>query len=467
LVLLDTFEEVTGRGTRDMERWVQRCVFLMPNVLFVVTGRNRLDWADPARAADLDFAGPLRWPYLVAGHAGGEPRQHLVGYLSAADADSYLAAALTEDDRPAIPAPIRARIVAASGGLPLYLDLAVTAFLDILARGGTPGVDDFGQPLPAVLAKILRDLSRDERDLLRAAALVGSFDPAMLKAACPHVPDAVLARFAARPFLELDPDRTWRLSLHAIVREAIRAADSGLADSWSPRERAQVAGRIGDHLRRLAVAAAEGGDRGMEVAAAGQAIELCVLTGLFFEWLVAAAQRLLAAGGWGLLPDEVPGAGGPVAALLLGLRGARERRSGQAERSAELLDAALGEPGLPGTLRRFLLLHRAHALRVAGRYADGAADYTVLWREPGEFRLDAGYWLADYGFLQGRFGAALADLDQIDGAADVPAELRGEILRLRGHIYRVNALFDRAEAAYRAALELARGTANLAAEGRR
>jgi tetratricopeptide (TPR) repeat protein len=204
----------------------------------------------------------------------------------------------------------------------------------------------------------------------------------------------------------------------------------------------------------------------MEVAAAGQAIGLCVLTGLFFEWLVAAAQRLLAAGGWGLLPDEVPGAGGPVAALLLGLRGARERRSGQAERSAELLDAALGEPGLPGTLRRFLLLHRAHALRVAGRYADGAADYTVLWREPGEFRLDAGYWLADYGFLQGRFGAALADLDQIDGAADVPAELRGEILRLRGHIYRVNALFDRAEAAYRAALELARGTANLAAEGK-
>ncbi|MBV9032224.1 MAG: hypothetical protein JO364_18370 [Pseudonocardiales bacterium] len=38
MVLLDTFEEVTSRSTRDLERWLQRSVFLMPNVLFVITG---------------------------------------------------------------------------------------------------------------------------------------------------------------------------------------------------------------------------------------------------------------------------------------------------------------------------------------------------------------------------------------------------------------------------------------------
>jgi hypothetical protein len=39
-------------------------------------------------------------------------------------------------------------------------------------------------------------------------------------------------------------------------------------------------------------------------------------------------------------------------------------------------------------------------------------------------------------------------------------------LRLRGHVFRVNGLFDQAEARYREALELARDTANVAAEGK-
>jgi hypothetical protein len=46
VALLDTFEDVGDRTHRDLERRLQRVVWLMPNVLFVVTGRNRLQWAD-------------------------------------------------------------------------------------------------------------------------------------------------------------------------------------------------------------------------------------------------------------------------------------------------------------------------------------------------------------------------------------------------------------------------------------
>ncbi len=463
VVLLDTYEEITARNTREMERWLQRSVFLMPNVLFVITGRNRLDWADLDRSDELDFVGAQRWPHLQAGHVGNEPRQHLVGYLSPTDADSYLVATLTEDGRPAIDREIRARIVAASAGLPLYLDLAVTMYLDILARGGTPMAEDFGEPLPAVCARILRDLQRDERDLLRAAALLDAFDLDMLRAACPNVPDSAVLRFKDRPFLELDPERTWRYSLHATLRDAIRDADTDLRDSWSPRERVEVAARIGAYLERAATSAVTAGDRSARAAAVRQAIELCLLTGQFFEWLVDAAQRLLISGGWGMLPDVPTDASGPTAALLLGLQGARERRSGRLDNSIALLDAALGHTSLPQELQRFLLLHRAHSLRVAGRYADGASDYRLLWRAHEDFADDAGYWLADYSFLQGRFGEAFSALDEL---RNVSAELRGEILRLRGHAYRVNALFDRAESRYREALDLARQTTNLAAEGK-
>ncbi|MEO7193201.1 MAG: tetratricopeptide repeat protein [Pseudonocardiaceae bacterium] len=127
------------------------------------------------------------------------------------------------------------------------------------------------------------------------------------------------------------------------------------------------------------------------------------------------------------------------------------------------MSSALDRPNLPGKLHRFLLLHRAHALRVAGRYADAGLDYRELWDTPGDFHSDAGYWLADYAFLQGRFGEALSALDQLPREA---TELQGEILRLRGHVYRVNGMFDRAEASYREALDLARAIANIGAEGK-
>jgi tetratricopeptide (TPR) repeat protein len=63
----------------------------------------------------------------------------------------------------------------------------------------------------------------------------------------------------------------------------------------------------------------------------------------------------------------------------------------------------------------------------------------------------------------GQFEQALSDLDQLP---DPSAELRGEILRLKGHVYRVNGLFDAAEVHYREALDLARETASIAAEGK-
>lgn len=63
---------------------------------------------------------------------------------------------------------------------PLYLDLAVTTYLDLIAQGEEPAPEDFGQPLPAVAARILRDLDSDERDLLRVAALAVP--------ACSHLP---------------------------------------------------------------------------------------------------------------------------------------------------------------------------------------------------------------------------------------------------------------------------------------
>lgn len=467
VVFLDTFESVATLENREFERWIQRSAFLMPNVLFVIAGRNRLDWADLTSTDELDYVGTERWPYLHAGHADADPRQHLVGYLSMTDTDSYLRTVLTDNDAPAIPEEIRERIAVASGGLPLYLDLAVNEFLDGLARGRATAADDFGQPLASIVARLLRDLERDERQLLRAAAMVDAFDLSLLRAGCPDVPDAVYRRFRDRPFLELDTDRAWPYALHKILRETIRQADVNLRDSWSDRERAAVAVRMADHLAQLSNVASTSGDRAAEIASFRLAMELSTLTGQFFPWTVAAAQRLLTAGSWDLPLGSAQGTGA-VDALMTGLRGARERRAGNAERSLKLMETALREPDLPVELRSFLLLHRAHALRVAGRYTQAAQDYALLAATEGDIPVEAVYWLTDYQYLSGRFADALAALDRLALVSDrlESDHLDGEVLRLRGHIYRVNGLFVEAERSYRHALALARATGNTAAEGK-
>lgn len=115
------------------------------------------------------------------------------------------------------------------------------------------------------------------------------------------------------------------------------------------------------------------------------------------------------------------------------------------------------------SLRAFLLLHRAHALRVAGEYAAAARDYDLLAEQNTIFRSEAIYGAADYDFLDGRFDDARAALDRL---REPPADLQGEILRLRGHVFRVNGLFSQAERCYRDALNLARDVNNMAAEGK-
>jgi hypothetical protein len=95
-----------------------------------------------------------------------------------------------------------------------------------------------------------------------------------------------------------------------------------------------------------ATSAAASGDRSVQVAAIRQAIQLCLLTDQFFDWMVDGVQRLLTSGGWGLLADLPSEGDSTVSALLAGVQGAKERRSGHLDGSIALMGAALGRPGL-------------------------------------------------------------------------------------------------------------------------
>lgn len=471
-VFLDTYETLTAQSSRDLERWLQRSIFLMPNVLFVVTGRNRVDWAELERPV-VDYIGRDHWPFLHQSNRTSEPRQHLVGNLSDEDAEQYLATVLTYASAmsPAIPDSIRRRIISGARGLPLYLDLAVTKYLDLLSRNIQPQDDDFGYPLSEVIARTLRDLDPQERRLFRTAALVTSFDLEILRAAWPQTPDAVLARFHRRPFLSVNQEALESYSLHVTLRGTIIDVDHELDDAWSARERAAVATRVADHLSGRAQTALDHGNRSEAVMAFARAAELAKPSGKLHNWIVDVAKQLLDLGSWSaLVQTGSTGENVYTRPLFLWLEGESLRRSGNLSEALErharaaVAVSALEEAATSSKLTRLLALHRAHALRVSGSYSEALQVYQELSGTEDSVSAEARYWESDFAYLSGRFSDALELLDAVDEQA--ATHLSGEVLRLRGHIHRVNGLFEEAEAFYVRALRLADSQGSAAAKGK-
>ncbi len=362
VVLLDTFEDVGDRVHRDLERLIQRMVWLMPNTLFIVTGRNRLEWAESKLEGQLDWAGRDFWP-LLAGGATDEPRQHIVGYLSTEDCDTYLSERLTVNEQPLINEATRALITANSHGLPLYLDLAVMRFLDLYRRHGRiPTPQEFNLDFPALAARTFRDLTPDIRRALRAVSLLDSFSVELAAATAGLDQDAPVLELIERPFIDEDRETLWPYRLHDLIREAVREADSVSEDRWSPAD-----------WRRAAIRAFEayGGEstanRSQLVAALRQGMALARSYGLPLGWLEDAAFRYVqdyiwepidlppAPGTRNSVEGDISNAVDALAATLTAIAQRQHRHRGQtADRLRDVLASGQLPPSLLELPRYFL-----------------------------------------------------------------------------------------------------------------
>ncbi len=152
VLFLDTYEALT-EGERSegkllqRDAWVRELAAQLPEVLWVVCGREKLRWED----VDKD------WGKCIS--------QHLLGGLSADDARRFLASCGVDD------ASVQDTVVTGSGGLPYYLDLAVDTFNEVQTRTGRPPTpDDFTGNQTEVFARFLRHLTQPEVETLKVLA---------------------------------------------------------------------------------------------------------------------------------------------------------------------------------------------------------------------------------------------------------------------------------------------------------
>ncbi|MFF3558253.1 ATP/GTP-binding protein [Streptomyces tsukubensis] len=446
VVLLDTFEDTADRH-RDFERLLQRLVYLMPNVLFVISGRSRLAWADPALHGQLDRTGPAAWPGLApsAGAGGG---QHLVGDLSPEDCDDHLARRLVHDGRPLIGPAIRAAITARSHGLPLHLDLAVTRFLEIRRTGRTPEPADFDCAFPALIARVLSDLTPDERHVLRSVSLLDAFDLGLATRAAGLGLQAPARRLTERPLVSENPYALWPYHLHGVVRTAVH--DDQSEDRWTRADWHQAAGRALAALGEQWTSATAAG-RTLLVACLRQGLRLARdhrLTDL--GWLTDAAHAYTDDSVWEpLAPPGLPGPGGqpgletPADVLAELLTAVARRQHEHRSRTADRLTAVLDTGLLDSDLTTLALYYRAKAHKDLGRTQESRTGMQRV--------ADAGSRLAP----KARRG--LANLDRISG--DFPAALtavptlgwKGRHHRVAGDIHWPHGNIDQAIAAFEAA----------------
>ncbi|MEU5836412.1 ATP/GTP-binding protein [Streptomyces diacarni] len=379
VVLLDTFEDVGDRTHRDLERLIQRVVWLMPNALFVVTGRSRLQWGDAALHGQLDWTGPAAWPGLAAhslphlpGRSEGRPygRQVLIGDFSPEDCQDYLARRLVRDGHPLIPDQIRGQITDRSHGLPLYLDLSVMRFLDLRRSGRTPQPDDFRADFPALIARTVSDLTPQERTVLRSVSLLDAFDLQLATQAAGLTHQAAALRLSERPFVREDPAGLWPFHLHALVRSTIRTADDHTDDRWSAEDWKRAAPRAHAALG-AAWHAAAGPGRRMLVDCLRQGLALARDHALELDWLTDAAWAYVSDSVWEPLAPPAPGSGHArletAADALVELLSALARRQHEhRERTATRLTTVVETGLLPTGLAEMAVYYLAKAQRDLG-----------------------------------------------------------------------------------------------------
>lgn len=453
VVLMDAFDEAAADTTRrDMERLLQRLVWLMPNCFFLITGRSRLAWADPALHGQLDWSGPSAWPGLAAhslphlpdrgpGHRYG--RQLLIGDFSRQDSEDYLARRLTAGGRPLMPGPVRRTIVERSHGLPLHLELSVLRFLHLRRTSGQmPQPGDFDADFPALISRTLADLTAEERHVLRAVSLLQAFDVPLAAAAAGQPQQAAAARLVERPFVRQEPGGLWPYSLHPLVRSTLRTAEDTTDDRWIEADWRQAAQRALDALGQPD----SGTGRRAVVGRLRQGLALAAEFGLPTGWLTEAAWQYVSDSVWEPLTAVTGDDGGlrtPADALVEILSTLARRQHEHRERTVERLTAVLDCGLLPAGLEEMALYYRAKADRDLGRTAASQTGMRQVAEREGRLAPAARRGLAHLARLAGDFPTA------VQAARTLGWPGRGH--RVEGDVLWPQGDMERAADAYRAA----------------
>ena len=176
VLFLDTYERVVNEMASvgeplNNDLWVRGedgLVQNIPNVLWVIAGREKLKWErfDPEWNSALE--------------------QHILGNLGPVDSDSFLASAGVGG------AKLRKQLYELTDGTPVYLDLCVDRFHDMTAKGIVPTIENFGDNLYSLIERFVRYMDDNKKDIVYVLACMQQWDDELIT----DIAGSVLANFS-------------------------------------------------------------------------------------------------------------------------------------------------------------------------------------------------------------------------------------------------------------------------------
>jgi tetratricopeptide (TPR) repeat protein len=208
VLMFDTYEALWGSAKSDddlsADEWVRGLIMHAPGAMVSVFGRKALRWAeiDP------------NWEPFV--------RSQRLEDLSVPEAQEYLRKSGVPDE------DVRNRIVAASTGLPFYLDLSVEIYHRIRSEGRMPEVEDFAPAKAQILERFISGLDMRQRQEL----MVASYPDQLSDASFAHLADNFLGGLSTTdwPGIKRQSFVTQvgdGYRLHNLMREALQKRDRG------------------------------------------------------------------------------------------------------------------------------------------------------------------------------------------------------------------------------------------------
>lgn len=221
IIFVDPFEKVQGGGAESAEDFISSIAAALPLCLFVITGRNRVTWHEPASGGLAAFD-PHRWVSLSAG-VGHEPRQHALEFLSDDDA-TWLFNRFREFDSLPLTDELITDLVAIAKGWPIHIDTIAAMARSKVSNGATRlTLNDLGGDLPNLVNDLLNDLPDDEARAFRSACLTSSFDT-KFTARVAQVDEAAVIRLCRRAIVDTNDRGQFPFQIHDKLREIMRDA---------------------------------------------------------------------------------------------------------------------------------------------------------------------------------------------------------------------------------------------------
>ncbi len=440
LVFIDGHERLFASdrykfGKASMDDRLQELVGTAGKGFYVICGHNRIEWAD----------NNVEWKRYL--------EQHLLGALANADANAFLhSIPVTEDN-------LRETIVAASHGVPLYLDLCTSIYVIKKQAGESIRNEDFEGAGGRVIDRFLSYLDREHAETVRALSGIECFDSRVFftvtKALNIGLPVTLYDEFCSTSYAEILHQPSRLAKIHDIVRAYLRPRING--DDYcrivlAVVAEAQATKNEGDYPRvswlMRALLPALGILRGtLRASTWSEIVVLCLelADAGYVEDAISVA-------------NDLSRSSNPKAISVLGdiIQAHCFRRTGRLKEAREnyaLIKTEMSAVSVP-ELRLRVQYNTAHVDHLLGHYLSAKREYESIVAtqdqcpEDQDTRHLATRQLGDLLMLEGRFSEALRIFNACQNIRQMDKLWRLECRRFIGHVYRFNWMLPEAEKYY-------------------